>query len=232
MRLRKYYLFLFFICSLTSSHSQVNLRISYDLSRFESQTNEEMTNAFNTKNDFLVKGQELPELNYLNGLSIGISYMSKFTRVELGYSTATRSREAFGEKPAGGQDPATNFETSMRYRLAGIYLSSELILARFSIGAALTSDAIRLKSDIAGSSNDKIITNQRLYAFSPFLSYQLYQGDNLSLVLKPYFKIALQAMNHGEIYQFLDLDEAIGLVDRPYSLGISVVFYNGKQVGR
>lgn len=229
MRLKFIHFLFLTICWTTSLNGQVNFRIGYDLTRISSPVNAEMTEAFNLANPFLEKSQVLEELNYLNGLNLGISYKSKFSRIEIGWHTSSRTREAFGEKPGINGEPASSFEKSMRYRLSGFYISSEIILNRLGIGASLSNDAIRMRSAIAGSSNDKTITNQTLYAFAPFISYEMYKGKYVSLVLKPYFKLYLRAMNHSEIYQFLELNDAIGLVDRPYSFGFSFIFYNGEQ---
>jgi len=211
------------------SFAQANLRISYDLSYFQSSVNQELTEAFNTQNSFVADGKALRPLNFVNGLSMGVAYKTTYSRFELGYSTAFRTRESFGEKPAMGSEPASSFSTTMRYRLSGVYLNAEIVLNKFGAGVRLASDGLQMKSDIVGSSNDKIITNQRLYSISPFLNFQLYQGNSVSVHLRPQVKFYLQGLNHSEIYQFLDLESPQNLVDRPYSIGVSLIFYNGPQ---
>jgi len=215
---------------LGTSHAQVNLVVGYELNRFSSSVNSELTKSFNeVENPFLSNGKELGQLQYLNGLTVGISYKTTGWRSEVGFKTSSRSRDAFGEIPATTTEPASSFEVDMRYRIAGFYLSSEFLANRFGIGASLGSDAFRLTSNIVDSSNDKVVTNQLLYSARLHLSYQVYQSSNMELVIRPYFKSYLKAVNHTEVYHFLGLSETIALVDRPYSIGFSLLFYNGAQ---
>ena len=211
-------------------HAQINLKIGYELDLFSSSVNKELTRSFNElEYPFVTNGKKLRELEFLNGLNIGLSYRSKSWRTEIGWRTSARSRDAFGEKPATMSEPASSFEVDMRYRISGFYVGSEFLFDRLGVGASLGSDAFRLTSNIVESSNDKIITNQLIYSAGLHVSYQLYQSQNMAMVIRPYFKSYLKDVNHQEIYDFLDLSETISLIDRPYSIGFSILFFNGAQ---
>ena len=220
------FLFMFSLISISTS-GQFNLKIAYELNHVSSSQNTLLTNAFNFQNEeTLSVGNTLPRLRYMNGLNLGISYRTPFSRVEIAWHTLVRRREAFGETV----DPVTSFDVSMRYNIRGFQLMYELIYKQVAIGATVGRDNFIMTTDIVSSSNDKEVTRQELYNTSIHLSLMLMESNRMSMVLRPYVTFYYQDVNHADIYDFLNVDRSgITTTDRPMNVGISLIFYNGRQ---
>lgn len=229
IKIRIINLFFAFFIGTTIINAQFNVKIAYELDYFSSNQNTYITDVFNQQNKFLEDAKELSPLHYMNGISIGATYRTRFSRVELGWHTSSRSKEAFGEKPAIGSNPAESFEVDMRYSIRGFQIGYEFIAKRVGIGATLTRDNFRLTSNIINSTNDKLITSQINYATSIHLSYQLYQSRRIALNIRPFYKIFLDEVDHSSIAQFLGVNAPSPLLDMPSSFGFSLIFYNGQQ---
>ena len=227
MKIHSFLFLVIFLMSSIALSGQFNLKIAYELNHISSAQNTLLTEAFNLQNEeTLSVGSPLPRLRYMNGLNLGLSYRTEFSRVEFAWHTLVRSREAFGETV----DPATAFDVSMRYNLRGFQLMYELIYKQVAIGATFGRDEFIMTTDIITSTNNKNITRQDLYNTSIHLSLILTESDRMSMVLRPYVTFYYQDLNHADIYDFLDVDRSgISTTDRPINLGISLIFYNGRQ---
>lgn len=216
---------------LTVSYSvngQLNLKIGFESAYLSSVQNRAAVASFNQSNSTtLAQGEIMPELNYLNGLTLGLVYKFKYSRISANWHSVARRREAFGEI-AG--TPPVSFERNVRYRVSGVNLMYEFSYDRFSLGIGPGRDAFQMTSLIAGSSNNKRILNEEVYYLKTKLAFRLMETKRVSIYVEPYYVYLLNDVNHKEEFVFLDVEQpAGGAIDRPHYFGVQVLFYNGIQ---
>lgn len=226
-KMKSFYLFLVFFLGFVSIHAQFNMKIGYEVDYFNSSSQSCIVDQYNQEFSFLENGKMMPSLRFMNGINLGVSYKTKFSRIELGWHLVTRDREAFGTIEATDSTAAQAYDLSIRYRRTGFQLGYEFLLEKFGIGATLNRDIFSMAKK---GSPTKTFSKQPTFTTQFHISYRLYQSDRISLVLRPYYTLFYDELNFVSLIDELEIIPIKSTVgDVPYSFGLSVIFYNGPQ---
>ena len=93
--MKSFYLYLLCFLGFIPLHAQFNVKIGYEVDYFTSKAQSCIIDQYNSEFSFLENGEIMPSLRFMNGVNLGITYRTKFSRLELGWHLLTRDREAF-----------------------------------------------------------------------------------------------------------------------------------------
>ena len=225
--MKSFYLYLLFLLAFVSLEAQVNFKIGYELDYFNSSAQSCIVDQYNEEFSFLENGEFMPSLRFMNGVNLGVSYRTRFSRIELGWHLISRERDAFGTIEATDSTATQAYDLGIRYRRSGFQLGYEFIIQKFGIGATLNRDVFSMATK---GSPIKVFSRQPTYTTQFHISYQLYQSDRISLVLRPYYTLFYEELNFEPLISEMNISPIKSTVgDVPYSFGLTVIFYNGTQ---
>jgi hypothetical protein len=215
------------VCFILQLNGQVNLKIGFESAYISSEQNRMAVEAFNDLYaETLVQGKEMPNLNFANGLSIGLGYKWDYARISANWHGASRRRQAFGEVPV----TEASFEREVRYRMSGFNLKYEFLYERYSLGLAAGRDVLNMTTLIGSTANDRTILNEPTYNLKISLGMRLITSERVAVCIEPFYTYLFNDINHSAEYLYYEqANVPSNSSDRPHYFGFQLTFYNGIQ---
>jgi len=208
-----------------SLFGQFNISVGYTAAYTPAEQINNLVFKYNesleTQNFF---GDEMPDLHFLHGLSLGTRWKFERVSVELAWERMNRTRESIGENNLDQLISKTIF-----YNINSYTIGLESDFGTFGLGLGLGLRNFEVKEELANTGKRKAFLEDRQYFLKPSISINLGGGEKIGLTIRPYLKIPLSNID------LKSLSDEFELVDPPSDTeplwigGVSFIFYNGTQ---
>lgn len=218
---KSYFIFLILCFFSLNGASQFNVKIGYVFaySPFDAQNN--LQSRYNTTSTNLE--QAIKPVHFLNGAHVGFRRKFGGFGIELAWENLGTNREVVGFNA-----DETVFTNKYFYSMSGYSLGFETYINRFGYGTTVERTRFQVKTDIGGIDLKRKISDESKYSSKFYLLYTVQQSNAVALVLKPYFHWFWGEYNLNAYENDL-IGTQTGLTSRPWFIGLSLVFYNGRQ---
>ena len=200
--------------------AQFNLKIGYNVSVPDFIESDEILASFTPENSELVDG--FGRLRFIHGIQLGVRYQMGSTAFEVGWGNMNRNRTSLFYNVNADSFTEMNY----KYGIGGYSLGMDNYFGKFGIGSMLKSQSFKMERKI-GNNSLKVIQDRNWNLRIHFI-WILQKSRSVSLALQPYYQFALGAYDLQPLAEELNVSN-LSTAMKPGMLGITLVFYNGKQ---
>ena len=225
----KTYIQILLACLLTFTlTAQINVKIGYGTAFVSSKVNNSILQEFNEiKRNMLSDSLSIPfkNLRTIHGIDVGLRL--KFNdngAIELTWQNLTRSREAVGEI-----NNAQLFQQELFYSFNQIYFAYQSQFNGYGMGVGLGYNRITIKDRIANSDFKHTLIEESQLFSRINLSFYFQSNPYVSFAIQPFIQFPLDDINLNPLRKELDLPEDNNALEGFRMIGVSFVFYNGRQ---
>ena len=219
---RSLVLFLIVIGAFNLSHSQINVKIGYVPAYGSFSDINSLLDQYNLEN---ANNIEAPfnSLKFIHGIDVGFRYKVGSVGFEFDWINMNRERDALLFFPN-----SDSFDTRLyKFTLNSFSFNINSYFNKVGFGAGIYSQKLNINREIA--SNKLALVSENSYALDLHLNFRVQSSNIVSFVIKPYYRLPLGSYNLEPFANDL-LDQAYALGDGKMAfLGMSIIFYNGKQ---
>jgi len=205
---------------MSDSLGQLNLKIGYNTAMPSFEESDAILSSYMPDNTELVQG--FGRLKFVHGIQLGLRYQLGTTAFELGWENMNRSRTSLFYN----SDTDSFTERSYKYGLAAYSFGMDNYFGDFGIGSVLKSQLFSIEREIGNNSLQVI--NERNWNLRLHIIWILQKSRSVSLVLQPYYQFSLSPYDLQPLASELNVSN-LSTSMKPSVIGISLIFYNGKQ---
>ena len=206
-----------------SLSAQFNIAVGYTMGYTPAEEINKLVSKFNEDFNVSYFGDEMPDLHFLNGLTLGARWKYDRYSLELNWERMNRTREAIGENSMD-----LLFQKTVFYNINNYSAGIDSHFGNFGLGLAIGLSNFEIKEEIASTGKKRTFLEDQQYFLKPSFSINLAGSDKLGLTIKPYLKIPFSSIGLNALSEEFNL----GNSDATESLwmgGVSFIFYNGNQ---
>jgi hypothetical protein len=222
-RLRMYLFGLLWLAMTGSSplYGQLNLKIGYVPSFAQLTQNDQILSLFDPDDADVT--DQFGSVGFLHGLQLGITYRWSSSAIEIGWESVSQEKSALAFN-----DRTEQFtERTYGYGISNWMIGIDHYWGNIGLGSRFTFQ--KLSIDRVINSNDLSLVSQTENGLRVHLNYVIQRSRFISLVLQPFYQISLSDYDLQPLISDLDISTSINNIERPRLIGLSLVFYNGRQ---
>jgi len=207
-----------------SLYGQFNIAVGYTMGYTPAtQINNLVFNFNDSFRNGTYFGDEMPELHFLNGITIGARWKYERVSIELAWERMNRTREALGET---NMDQL--FQKTVFYNINGYTAGLESNFGNFGLGLAVGLRDFKIKEEIASTNKRRTFLDDTQYYLKPSISVNLAGGEKMGLTIRPYLHIPFSSIQLNSLSEELELGPTSN-TEAFWMGGVSFIFYNGNQ---
>ncbi|NNL93123.1 MAG: hypothetical protein HKO66_12865 [Saprospiraceae bacterium] len=217
-----------FLLIAVAAFSQINVKIGYGLGILNVGDNNDILAEFNE-----IKSAELSDslsipfkgLKSIHGIDVGLRLkFSENSAIELSWANLAKSTKAIGEI-----NETDLFRQELFYSFNQYYISYQSLFDRYGLGVGIGTNKVKIKDRIGGSEFKETVVSQHQLFTRINLSIYFQSKKTVSFAIQPFIQIPLSDINLSSLRNELKLPADSNASDSFKMIGISFIFYNGRQ---
>jgi hypothetical protein len=200
--------------------AQFNLKIGYNASFPSLSTTNELLAGFQVPNQEIV--ESFKKLSFMHGIQLGLRYRLGDVAFVAGWERISRDRSALSLATLSEAFTTRTYDFSF----SGFHGGFESYYGSFGFGSTLHSTRYKVSRQV--STNNLILLNDTKWNLRLKLIWVLQESNLVSVSIQPYYQFGLSDYDISAFATDIS-GENVNQLESPRFLGISFVFYNGRQ---